>query len=73
MKITLAALLLTLSECAPGPTPTTRQVSSGSDPYTVVMIMDGREVRRYENATTICFKVFAGHGGDSISCNDKPQ
>jgi hypothetical protein len=71
----LALVLLALTACAPSGSAAPRKTSTmpESSQWTVVMIMDGREVRRYENETTVCFKTFAGHGGDSISCHDKPQ
>jgi hypothetical protein len=39
--------------------------------YTVPIRIRGHDVQRYENETTVCFRAYAGHGGDSISCRDK--
>ena len=45
----------------------------GQVDYRVVMVIDGAEVRRYENDQVVCFKVSTGYyGGDSIDCDDKP-
>jgi hypothetical protein len=45
---------------------------SGDLPSEIVMVIQGSEVRRYENDRAICFAWGAGTHG-SVDCEDKPQ